>query len=132
MKTTIGKHARSAGMIDRRGLIKGVGASGLALATGSLSWSSRASAAPVKGGSLKMGCSHGQTTDSLEPGTYSHGFMILLSYNCHAKLTVVATQACQATPTAMTTRGVKPVRVKAVKADAAVAAGVVAMTVAPV
>ncbi len=89
MKTTIGKHARSAGMIDRRGLIKGVGASGLALATGSLSWSSRASAAPVKGGSLKMGCSHGQTTDSLEPGTYSHGFMILLSYNCHAKLTVV-------------------------------------------
>ena len=50
----------------------------------------------------------------------------------NAKLTVVATQACQATPTAMTTRGVKPVRVKAVKADAAVAAGVVAMTVARV
>ena len=50
----------------------------------------------------------------------------------NAKLTVVATQACQATPTALPTRGVKPVRVKAVKADAAVAVGVVAMTVARV
>ncbi len=50
----------------------------------------------------------------------------------NAKRTVVATQACQATLTAMTTRGVKPVRVKAVKAGAAVAAEVVAMTVARV
>ncbi len=50
----------------------------------------------------------------------------------NAKRTVVAMQARQAMPTAMTTRGVKPVRVKAVKAGAAVAAEVVAMTVARV
>ena len=50
----------------------------------------------------------------------------------NANLTGRATQACQPTPLAMTTRGVKPVRVKAVKAAAAVAAGVVAMTVARV
>jgi hypothetical protein len=50
----------------------------------------------------------------------------------NAKRTGLAMQARQATRTAMTTRGVKPVRVKAVKAGAAVAAGVVAMTVARV
>ena len=50
----------------------------------------------------------------------------------NASLTGRATQACQLTPLAMTTRGVKPVRVKSVKVDAAVAGGVVAMTVAPV
>ena len=50
----------------------------------------------------------------------------------NAKRTGLAIRACQLTPMAMTTRGVKAVRAKAVKAGAAVAVGVVVMTVARV
>ena len=50
----------------------------------------------------------------------------------NAKRTGLAMRACQPTPMAMTARGVKRVCVKAVKAGAAVAAEVVAMTVARV
>lgn len=81
-------YSGKSGTLNRRGLIKGAGAAGLALATSSLVFPGRAKAAS-KGGHFKMGCSHGQTSDSIEPGTYSHGLGILLSYTAHAKLTVV-------------------------------------------
>ncbi|MBJ2150237.1 ABC transporter substrate-binding protein [Paracoccus sp. IB05] len=77
-----------AGRVNRRGLIKGGGALGLAMAAASFSSPAKAA---TKGGHMKMGCSHGMATDSTEPGTYSHGFAILLSYTIHAKLTIVGT-----------------------------------------
>lgn len=88
MHASDNKDAGIIGSINRRGLIKTAGAFGLALAAGSFSLAGKAKAA-VKGGNMKVGCSFGQTTDSVEPGTYAHGFSIMLSYTCHAKLTVV-------------------------------------------
>lgn len=88
MHTPEENFAGKAGLVNRRGLIKSATALGLALATTSFALPGKAKAA-VKGGHMRMGCSHGQTTDSVEPGTYSQGFTILLSYTIHGKLTVV-------------------------------------------
>lgn len=49
-----------------------------------------ARAAPKKGGTLRMGKGHGQTSDSLDPGTYENGYMIAMSFTHHGHLTEVA------------------------------------------
>ena len=47
-------------------------------------------AAPKKGGTMRMGKAHGQTTDTLDPGTYENGFTIAMSFGFHGRLTEVA------------------------------------------
>lgn len=42
-----------------------------------------ASAAPKRGGTLRYGCAHGSTTDSLDPGTFENDFVIALSHLTH-------------------------------------------------
>ncbi len=85
-----GPENKTIGGINRRSLLKGAALFGAGLATSGIwlpgkTWA----AAAKKGGTLKAGISHGATTDSTVPGTYSHGFAILFSYTAHAKLTVV-------------------------------------------
>lgn len=89
MKTRQDTDDRAYASINRRSLIRGAGALGFTAAASGLLLPTRARAA-TKGGHLKFGCSHGMTSDSLEPGTYAHGLGILISYTIHAKLTVVA------------------------------------------
>lgn len=74
--------------LDRRTLLRTAGAFGAGIAAPSLLMPGRARAA-TRGGHLKVGFSHGSTTDSLEPGTYEHGLAILISYTIHGKLTIV-------------------------------------------
>ncbi|MDX1433251.1 MAG: ABC transporter substrate-binding protein [Gammaproteobacteria bacterium] len=50
-----------------------------------------ARAAPKKGGHLRMGKGHGQTTDTLDPATFENGFTIPLAYAFHGYLTEVGT-----------------------------------------
>ena len=49
------------------------------------------SAAPKKGGHFRIGKGHGQTTDTLNPGTWDNGFVIPLGYAVHGYLTEVGT-----------------------------------------
>lgn len=49
-----------------------------------------AKAAPKRGGHMKMGKAHGQTTDTLNPATYENGFTTALSHGVHGRLTEVA------------------------------------------
>ena len=51
---------------------------------------SSALAAPKRGGHLRVGKGHGQTTDTLDPGTWSNGFTIAMSFAIHGRLTEVA------------------------------------------
>jgi len=76
---------RISGGIDRRGFMAGT--AGAALAA---SMPLRARAAPSRGGHLRAGIGHGQTTDTLNPGTYSNSFTTALSFTIHGHLTEVA------------------------------------------
>lgn len=50
----------------------------------------RARAEPKRGGHLRAAIGHGQTTDTLNPGTYENSFTTSLSYTIHGHLTEVA------------------------------------------
>ena len=76
---------RISGGIDRRGFMAGT--AGAALAA---SMPLRARAAPSRGGHLRAGIGHGQTTDTLNPGTYENSFTTSLSFTIHGHLTEVA------------------------------------------
>ncbi len=73
------------GGLTRRGLMQGAAAGAMVLGAGM-----PAMAAPKKGGTMRMGKAHGQTTDSLDPGTWENGFTIALGFGIHGYLTEVA------------------------------------------
>ena len=74
------------GFLDRRGFLKTTAATAAmaALPMGG------AMAAPKRGGHLRVGLGNGQTTDTLNPGTYSNSFTACLSYSVYGHLTEVA------------------------------------------
>ena len=74
------------GLLDRRGFMKTTAATALAatLPMGA------AMAAPKRGGHLRVGLGHGQTTDTLNPGTYENSFTTSLGFAIHGRLTEVA------------------------------------------
>ncbi|QGX97781.1 ABC transporter substrate-binding protein [Roseovarius faecimaris] len=69
----------------RRGFLKSTAATALAATLPA----GRALAAPKKGGHLRIGRAHGQTTDTLNPATYENGFTAGLSSGVHGRLTEV-------------------------------------------
>jgi peptide/nickel transport system substrate-binding protein len=78
------------GEITRREFISRMMALGIATtATGAL-WSGPAMAAQKKGGHFRIGKAHGQTTDTLNPGTFENGFTIGMTNAIHGYLTEVA------------------------------------------
>lgn len=74
------------GMLNRRGFLKTTAAGAIAatLPMGG------AMAAPKRGGHLRVGKGHGQTTDTLNPGIWSNGFTIAMGYAIHGYLVEVA------------------------------------------
>ncbi len=76
----------NSGILDRRGFMKTTAATALAA---SLPLSA-AKAAPKRGGNIRMGKAHGQTTDTLNPATYENGFTTALCHGQHGRLTEVA------------------------------------------
>jgi len=74
------------GMLDRRGFLKTTAATAMAA---SLPMGG-AMAAPKRGGHLRIGKGHGQTTDTLNPGTWENGNTIGASFAIHGRLTEVA------------------------------------------
>ena len=72
-----------------------------------------AMAAPKRGGHLRVGKAHGQTTDTLNPGTWENGFTIGMAFAIHGRLTEVLgdgslapelAESWEATPDAKTWR----------------------------
>lgn len=71
--------------ITRRGLMQGAAAGAMVLGAGLPAY-----AAPKKGGTMRMGKAHGQTTDTLNPATWENGFTIAMGFGIHGYLTEVA------------------------------------------
>ena len=71
--------------ITRRGLMQGAAAGALLLGAGSMP----AIAAPKRGGKMRMGKAHGQTSDSHDPGTWENGFTTSLGFAIYNRLTEV-------------------------------------------
>ena len=78
------------GRITRRQFLGSASAAAAVLAVPSL-LPRRAWAAPKKGGTMRMGKAHGQTTDTLDPGTYENGFMATIAFTVHGHMTEVGT-----------------------------------------
>ncbi len=74
MKLAQAKKAVGLGKLSRRDFIAFTMASGMTLAASQLMFAQAARAEAKKGGAFKVGCGHGQTTDSLDPATWSNGF----------------------------------------------------------
>ncbi len=75
------------GLLDRRGFLKTTAATAMAA---TLPLGGAAYAAPKRGGHLRVGKGHGQTTDTLNPGTWENGFTIGMAFAIHGRLTEVA------------------------------------------
>lgn len=77
--------------VSRRTLLQGAAATG-ALASGlGLGLAPRVvHAAPKRGGTLRVAKGHGQTTDTLDPGTFENGFTAALTFAVNGYLTSVA------------------------------------------
>ncbi len=74
MKLQQAKKAVGLGKLSRRDFIQFVVASGATLSTANLMFAQAARAEPKKGGAFKVAVGHGQTTDSLDPATWTNGF----------------------------------------------------------
>lgn len=72
--------------LNRRHFLQASAATGVAA---SLVGGKSAMAAPKKGGVMRMGKAHGQTSDSLDPGHSENGFTIALLFGIHGYLTEV-------------------------------------------
>jgi peptide/nickel transport system substrate-binding protein len=73
--------------IDRRRFLQTTAAAGLVATT---PLGGRAIAAPKRGGTMRMAKGHGNTTDTLNPGTWDNGYVIALGFGMHGRLTEVA------------------------------------------
>ncbi|MEM9043150.1 MAG: ABC transporter substrate-binding protein, partial [Pseudomonadota bacterium] len=71
--------------ITRRGLMQTGAAAGLLVGLGG----QPLRAAPKRGGTMRFGMAHGQTSDSLDPGTHENGFTALLVFTYCNYLTEV-------------------------------------------
>lgn len=76
--------------LNRRRFLQASAATGAAAGIGaSLPLGKTAAAAPKKGGTMRMGKGHGQTTDTLDPGVAENGFTIGMIFGFHSFLTEV-------------------------------------------
>lgn len=80
------------GATTRRSFLQAGAATGIAAAGFSAGLFPRAAyAAPKKGGTIRVAKGHGQTNDTLDPGTFINGFTVALSFGMHGFLTGVGT-----------------------------------------
>lgn len=77
------------GIISRREFISRMVALGFATTAAGLMVSGPAMAAQKKGGHFRIGKAHGQTTDTLNPGTFENGFTISMSHAFNGYLTQI-------------------------------------------
>ncbi|WP_138933627.1 ABC transporter substrate-binding protein [Roseovarius arcticus] len=74
------------GRFDRRGFLKTTALGAVAAA---LPFGGAMAATPKKGGNIRVGKGHGQTTDTLNPGVWDNGYVIALTFAKDGHLTEV-------------------------------------------
>jgi peptide/nickel transport system substrate-binding protein len=75
--------------IDRRSFLAGAAAVGALGAASTFTAGNAMAQMPKKGGSFRIGKAHGQTTDTLDPGTSENGFTTPLLHGIYSYLTMV-------------------------------------------
>lgn len=75
--------------VTRRGILQGATALGTAALVGPLGVGS-AAAEPKKGGTLRVGMAHGNTSDNYDPALWTHAFVQTFATARHGNLTEVA------------------------------------------
>ena len=79
----------SDGKVSRREFMERAAALGVTATVASSLATKAAQAAPKKGGTLRVGKAHGQTTDSLDPVSWENGFMLQMGYAVQDYLTEI-------------------------------------------
>jgi peptide/nickel transport system substrate-binding protein len=74
------------GRLDRRGFLK---STALGAVAASLPFGAAMAMTPKKGGHLRVGKGHGQTTDTLNPGQWSNGYMLAITFAKDGHITEV-------------------------------------------
>ena len=74
MKMKSAQKAVGLGKLSRRDFMQFAIASGMTIASANVLFATAARSEPKKGGIFKIGVGHGQTTDSLDPATWTNGF----------------------------------------------------------
>jgi peptide/nickel transport system substrate-binding protein len=75
--------------LDRRQFMRGVLATGMTVTAATMLADRVEAATPKRGGQLAAGIGHGSTTEKLDPGQISAGFLIPLSLGMNGFLTVI-------------------------------------------
>lgn len=83
------KRLYASNKIGRREFLAAAAAIGAIGAATSVGIPAARAATPKKGGKMRMGKAHGQTTDTLDPGTAENGFTIPLMMGMHGFMTKV-------------------------------------------
>lgn len=82
------KTALNCDVLTRRGLLAGAAALGAGISASTLS-KPALSASPKKGGTMRIGTSHGQTTDNLDPALLFNGGQWMIAYAVRNTLTQI-------------------------------------------
>jgi len=83
------KELAQKGRITRRDFMAKATAMGVTVAAATTLWSDNVKAAPKRGGRARIGSAHGNTTDTLDPGTFNNGGIIHQGYGMRNHLTEV-------------------------------------------
>ncbi|WP_371223236.1 ABC transporter substrate-binding protein [Roseovarius sp. 2305UL8-3] len=78
------------GGISRRRFMQALLASGATVSAASIMAGQARAATPNRGGTIRIGKGHGQTTDTMNPGTAENGYMVNLLQSFHGYMTEVA------------------------------------------
>lgn len=79
-----------AGDMSRRRFMQTLLSSGMTIAAASMIADQAQAARPKRGGTFRLGKGHGQTTDTMNPGTAENGYMVNLLQSFHGYMTEVA------------------------------------------
>ncbi|QYX57777.1 ABC transporter substrate-binding protein [Roseovarius sp. SCSIO 43702] len=82
-------HAARAGSISRRSFMHYAMATGMSASAATGLWTTKANAAPQKGGTFRFGIHDGNTSDTHDPGTYVTRQMIYLAHQYRSYLTMI-------------------------------------------
>ncbi|MDP6689120.1 MAG: ABC transporter substrate-binding protein [Alphaproteobacteria bacterium] len=83
------KELAQKGRISRRDFMAKAAAMGVTVAAATTLWSDNVKAAPKRGGKARIGSAHGNTTDTLDPGTFNNGGIIHQGFGMRNHLTEV-------------------------------------------
>ncbi|WP_299841798.1 ABC transporter substrate-binding protein [uncultured Roseovarius sp.] len=78
------------GGMSRRGFMRSLLATGMTASAATMIADQARAATPNRGGTLRLGKGHGQTTDTMNPGTAENGYMVNLLQSFHGYMTEVA------------------------------------------